>query len=70
MNSDMNTTLCKSASDWIQMHIQGNIYPVLCILCSPLTVVSLFYDELIILLEAISAVFNILTSTNQANQVE
>lgn len=34
VNSDMHTARCKSALDWIEMHIQGNIVPELCILCS------------------------------------
>lgn len=28
--SDMHTALCKSALDWIQMHVQGNILKPLC----------------------------------------
>lgn len=58
MNSDMHTTWCKSASDWIQMHVQGNIVPQLCILCSLL---SFYFYELIILLKATSAVFEYLS---------
>lgn len=43
------------------MHVQGNIFPMLCILCSPLSFLSLFLNhELIILLKAISAVFEYL----------
>lgn len=60
MNSDMHTALCKSALDWIQMHVQGNILkPLLCVASFSLSPLSLplFYYELTITPEVISAVF-------------
>lgn len=61
VNSDMHTARCKSALDWIEMHIQGNIVPEVCILCSLLSWYYFFRcHELIILLKATSAVFEYL----------
>lgn len=60
MNSDRHTALCKSASDWIQVHVQGNIFLLLCIPCSPSLSLFFFYYELIMQLKAISAVFECL----------
>lgn len=51
LNSDRHTALCKSASDWIQEHVQGNVFVLLCMFS-----VSL-HCELIMQLKAISAVF-------------
>ncbi len=50
----------QSSSDWIQVHVQGNIFLLLCMPCSLSLSPSFFYYELIMLLKAISAVFEYL----------
>lgn len=56
--SDMHTALCKSALDWIQMYVQGNILkPLLCFASHCFPPLLSFYNELTITPEVISAVF-------------
>lgn len=56
--SDMHTALCKSALDWIQMYVQGNILkPLLCFPSHCFPPLLSFYYELTITPKVISAVF-------------
>lgn len=59
MSSDRHTVLRKSAADWIQVHVQGNVFLLPCLLYSPSLFFLLDY-ELIRLLKAITTVFEYL----------
>lgn len=71
MNPDMHTARCTSALDWTEMHIQGNAVPELSALPAPplalrIVFVFFFYRKLIVVLEAIRAVFEYLCLSEPA----